>query len=178
MSTIVQRLSWADERGRCLRYGKFANRSAVRMLVRTMLGLASPLAAVRGEGAVRVDRLDHLVLTVASIEATAEFYARVLGMDVVTFGAGRTALAFGTSKINLHRAGQEFEPKSLHPTPGSADICLIVDDDIADVVAQLATAGVPVETGPVERTGATGPIVSCYVRDPDHNLIELSNYRP
>jgi catechol 2,3-dioxygenase-like lactoylglutathione lyase family enzyme len=127
---------------------------------------------------VRVDRLDHLVLTVASIEATVTFYTRVLGMDVVTFGAGRTALTLGTSKINLHEAGKEFEPKALRPTPGSADICLIVDDGIADVMAQLAAAGVPVEAGPVERTGATGPIVSCYLRDPDHNLIELSNYLP
>lgn len=127
---------------------------------------------------MRIDRLDHLVLTVASIEATVEFYTQVLGMDVVTFGPGRTALAFGTSKINLHQAGKEFEPKALHPTPGSADICLIVDDDIADVVAQLAAAGIAVETGPVERTGATGPMVSCYLRDPDHNLIELSNYLP
>jgi catechol 2,3-dioxygenase-like lactoylglutathione lyase family enzyme len=127
---------------------------------------------------VRVDRLDHLVLTVASIEATVEFYTRVLGMDVVTFGPGRTALTFGTSNINLHRAGQEFEPKALRPTPGSADICLIVDDDIAEVMAQLATAGVSVEAGPVERTGATGSIVSCYLRDPDQNLIELSNYLP
>jgi catechol 2,3-dioxygenase-like lactoylglutathione lyase family enzyme len=131
-----------------------------------------------GEGAVRVDRLDHLVLTVASIEATVEFYTRVLGMGVVTVGAGRTALTFGTSKINLHETGKEFEPKASHPTPGSADICLIVDDGIADVIAQLAVAGVPVEAGPVERTGATGPIVSCYLRDPDHNLIELSNYLP
>ena len=127
---------------------------------------------------MRVDRLDHLVLTVASIEATVEFYTRVLGMGVVTFGAGRTALTFGTSKINLHETGKEFEPRASHPTPGSADICLIVDDSIADVIAQLAVAGVPVEAGPVERTGATGPIVSCYLRDPDHNLIELSNYLP
>ena len=127
---------------------------------------------------MRVDRLDHLVLTVANIEATVTFYTRVLGMDVVTFGAGRTALTFGTSKINLHETGKEFEPKALRPTPGSADICLIVDDGIADVIAQLAAAGVPVEAGPVERTGATGPIVSCYLRDPDHNLIELSNYLP
>jgi catechol 2,3-dioxygenase-like lactoylglutathione lyase family enzyme len=127
---------------------------------------------------VRVDRLDHLVLTVASIEATVEFYTRVLGMEVMTFGAGRTALAFGTSKINLHQAGKEFEPKALRPTPGSADLCLIVEDDIPEVLAELAAAGVPVEQGPVERTGAAGPIISCYLRDPDRNLIELSNYRP
>ena len=125
---------------------------------------------------MRIDRLDHLVLTVASIEATVEFYTRVLGMEVMTFGPGRTALTFGASKINLHEAGKEFEPKALHPTPGSADVCVIVDNSIADVLIELATAGVPVEEGPVERTGATGPIVSCYLRDPDQNLIELSNY--
>jgi catechol 2,3-dioxygenase-like lactoylglutathione lyase family enzyme len=137
-------------------------------------------AAALGEGerAVRIDRLDHLVLTVASIEATVEFYTRVLGMEVVTFGPGRTALTFGASKINLHEAGKEFEPKALRPTPGSVDVCLIVDDGIADVLVELATAGVPVEEGPVERTGAAGPIVSCYLRDPDQNLIELSNYIP
>jgi len=126
---------------------------------------------------VRIDRLDHLVLTVASIEATAEFYTRVLGMEVVTFGAGRTALAFGTSKINLHEAGKEFEPKARRPTPGSADICLIVEDGITEVMAELAAAGVDTEEGPVPRTGATGPITSCYLRDPDGNLIELSNYQ-
>ena len=126
---------------------------------------------------MRVDRLDHLVLTVASIEATVEFYTRVLGMGVVTFGAGRTALTFGTSKINLHEAGKEFEPKARRPTPGSADVCLIVADGIADVMAELAAAGVDTEEGPVPRTGATGPITSCYLRDPDGNLIELSNYQ-
>ena len=127
---------------------------------------------------MRIDRLDHLVLTVASIEAAAEFYTRVLGMGVVTFGAGRTALTFGTSKINLHEAGKEFEPKARRPTPGSADICLIVEDGITEVMAELAAAGVDTEEGPVPRTGATGPITSCYLRDPDQNLIELSNYRP
>ena len=126
---------------------------------------------------MRIDRLDHLVLTVASIEAAAEFYTRVLGMEVVTFGAGRTALAFGTSKINLHEAGKEFEPKARRPTPGSADICLIVEDGITEVMAELAAAGVDTEEGPVPRTGATGPITSCYLRDPDGNLIELSNYQ-
>jgi catechol 2,3-dioxygenase-like lactoylglutathione lyase family enzyme len=125
---------------------------------------------------VHVSRLDHLVLTVASIDTTVEFYTRVLGMKAGTFGAGRTALLFGTSKINLHEGGREFEPKALHPTPGSADICLIVDDDIADVIAGLTAGGVAIEEGPVPRTGATGPIISCYLRDPDRNLIELSNY--
>jgi catechol 2,3-dioxygenase-like lactoylglutathione lyase family enzyme len=128
------------------------------------------------ESAMNVNRLDHLVLTVASIDVTVDFYTRVLGMEAITFGMGRTALRFGTSKINLHEAGQEFEPKALFPTPGSADICLIVDDDIATVIADLAGAGITIEEGPVDRTGATGPIVSCYLRDPDQNLIELSNY--
>jgi len=122
---------------------------------------------------VNVDRLDHLVLTVASIEATVDFYTRVLGMEAIIFGTGRTALRCGTSKINLHQAGKEFEPKALRPTPGSADICLIVDDDIATVIADLTGAGIMIEEGPVDRTGATGPIVSCYLRDPDQNLIEL-----
>jgi catechol 2,3-dioxygenase-like lactoylglutathione lyase family enzyme len=122
--------------------------------------------ALRRGGLVRVDRLDHLVLTVASIEATVEFYTRVLGMEAVTFGSGRTALTFGTSKINLHQAGKEFEPKALHPTPGSADLCLIVEDGITDVLAELAAVGVAVEEGPVERTGAAGPIISCYLCDP------------
>ena len=125
---------------------------------------------------MRVSRLDHLVLTVASIDATVSFYTRILGMTAVTFGAGRTALTFGTSKINLHQAGREFEPKALRPTPGSADICFIVEDDIRQLVAELAGAGIAIEEGPVERTGATGPILSCYLRDPDQNLIELSNY--
>jgi catechol 2,3-dioxygenase-like lactoylglutathione lyase family enzyme len=130
------------------------------------------------DGAMNVNRLDHLVLTVASIDVTVDFYTRVLGMEAITFGAGRTALRFGTSKINLHEAGKEFEPKALRPTPGSADICLIVDDDIATVIAELTGAGITIEEGPVARTGAIGPIVSCYLRDPDQNLIELSNYPP
>ncbi len=109
-----------------------------------------------GENAMQIDRLDHLVLTVASIEVTVDFYTRVLGMQAVTFGAGRTALAFGTSKINLHQAGREFEPKARRPTPGSADLCLIVSEDIPAVLAGLAAAGVAAEEGPVERTGALG----------------------
>jgi len=126
---------------------------------------------------VKINRLDHFVLTVADIAATVDFYTRVLGMAEVSFGAGRRALAFGDSKINLHEAGREFEPKADHPTPGSADVCLIVEDDIEQVIAQLTAAGVPILEGPVECAGATGTIVSCYLRDPDQNLVELSNYR-
>lgn len=124
---------------------------------------------------MRIDRLDHLVLTVADIPAAIEFYTSVLGMRHVTFN-GRHALAFGNSKINLHEAGHEFEPKAQRPTPGSADVCLIAADPLPEVIARLTAAGVPIEEGPVTRTGATGPITSVYVRDPDRNLIELSNY--
>ena len=116
------------------------------------------------------------MLTVADIDATVDFYTRVLGMEAVTFGAGRTALAFGRSKINLHRAGHEFEPKAHRPTPGSADLCLIAASPLDRVIEDLAAHGVPVEEGPVERTGATGPIRSVYFRDPDQNLIEVSTY--
>jgi catechol 2,3-dioxygenase-like lactoylglutathione lyase family enzyme len=125
---------------------------------------------------VQISRLDHLVLTVASIPATIDFYTAVLGMTEVTFGGGRKALVFGACKINLHQAGQEFQPKALRPTPGSADVCLIVEDAIPRVIAELTAAGVTIEEGPVSRTGAAGPIISVYLRDPDQNLIELSNY--
>ena len=127
-------------------------------------------------GSVRTDRLDHLVLTVADIDATVEFYTRVLGMTAVAFGTGRTALAFGRSKVNLHEAGHEFEPKAHRPTPGSAGLCLIAADPLEQVIEELAAHRVPIEEGPVERTGATGPILSVYFRDPDRNLIEVSTY--
>ena len=124
---------------------------------------------------MRIDHLDHLVLTVADIEATVDFYTRVLGMQAVTFGEGRKALGFGSQKINLHPADREFEPKAQRPTPGSADLCFIVATPLVEVVAHLERHGVAVVEGPVQRTGATGPIRSVYVRDPDLNLIELSN---
>ncbi|TDW60764.1 VOC family protein [Kribbella pratensis] len=125
---------------------------------------------------MRVDRLDHLVLTVADVDVTVDFYQRVLGMKPVSFKGGRRALAFGSSKINLHQAGHEFEPKAEHPGPGTADLCFIVDEPIDRIQAELIAHGVDIEEGPVERTGATGPILSVYLRDPDQNLIELSNY--
>jgi len=126
---------------------------------------------------MRIERIDHIVLTVADIAATCEFYARVLGMEIVTFGGGRTALAFGRQKINLHLQGHEFEPKAARPTPGSADLCLIASTPLAEVVDHLRRCNVAVSEGPVARTGATGPIESVYFRDPDANLIEVSNYR-
>lgn len=124
-----------------------------------------------------IDHLDHLVLTVADIDATIAFYTRVLGMTAVTFGAGRRALAFGPQKINLHRAGHEFSPCARRPTPGSADFCLITKMALEAAMAHVQSCGVTIEEGPVERTGAIGPLRSFYFRDPDGNLVEVSNYR-
>jgi catechol 2,3-dioxygenase-like lactoylglutathione lyase family enzyme len=125
---------------------------------------------------MKIDSIDHIVLTVKDIEATAAFYAQALGMAVVTFGIGRKALAFGAQKINLHQFGSEFEPKAGHPAPGSADLCLVTAVALTDVIAHLASCGIAIVEGPVSRTGARGPIVSVYFRDPDMNLIEVSNY--
>ncbi|MBH9366691.1 VOC family protein [Pseudomonas aeruginosa] len=124
---------------------------------------------------MQIDRLDHLVLTVRDIDASIDFYTRVLGMRAVTFGAGRKALAVGAQKINLHPAGGEFEPKAERPTPGSADLCFIVAPPLEAVAEQLRQQAVEILEGPVQRTGAGGPILSLYLRDPDLNLIELSN---
>jgi catechol 2,3-dioxygenase-like lactoylglutathione lyase family enzyme len=118
--------------------------------------------------------LDHLVLTVRDLDATVRFYRDGLGMRLETFGEGRKALHFGSQKINLHVAGREFEPKATRPTPGSADICFLTERPLAEVRAHLAAQGHPVLEGPVERTGAEGPIFSIYVRDPDGNLIEIA----
>jgi catechol 2,3-dioxygenase-like lactoylglutathione lyase family enzyme len=114
---------------------------------------------------VKIESLDHLVLTVRDLDATIAFYER-LGMRHVEFAPGRHALAFGSSRINLHAAGREFEPKAAAPTPGSADLCFLVDE--------LDASGLDVIEGPVERSGAAGTIRSVYVRDPDGNLVELS----
>jgi len=124
---------------------------------------------------IQLKRLDHLVLTVADIAATCAFYETVLGMEAVTFGEGRKALTFGEQKINLHQAGQEFEPKANLPVPGSADLCLLAETPIDVIIKHLSQEGVVVEEGPVLRTGATGPILSVYFRDPDGNLLEVSN---
>lgn len=126
--------------------------------------------------AIDIDRLDHAVLTVRDVDATCRFYERVLGMRVVTFGEGRTALCFGRQKFNLHQAGREFEPKAAAPTPGSADFCLITTTSMTGVLAHLEACGVDVLEGPVDRTGASGPIRSVYFRDPDDNLVEVSVY--
>ncbi len=123
-----------------------------------------------------MDRIDHLVLTVKDIQATCDFYAKVLGMKVITFGRNRKALAFGAQKINLHEAGREFEPKAARPAPGAIDLCLISAQPLPEVIDHLRSCRVAILEGPIERTGATGPITSIYFRDPDGNLIEVSNY--
>lgn len=121
-----------------------------------------------------IDHLDHLVLTCVDIDATRYFYTQVLSMQLETFGAGRTALRFGNQKINLHERGHEFEPKAHLPVPGSLDLCLIASVPLDQVIAHMARCNWPIIEGPVERTGATGKILSVYVRDPDLNLIEIS----
>ncbi|HEX5337024.1 MAG TPA: VOC family protein [Gallionella sp.] len=124
---------------------------------------------------MKIDHLDHLVLTVKNIEITTAFYSQVLGMEVITFGGARKALSFGSQKINLHEYGNEFEPKAWQPTPGSADLCFMTSVPLSEVISHLASCEVAVIEGPVQRTGATGPILSVYFRDPDMNLIEVSN---
>ena len=125
---------------------------------------------------LKLDHIDHLVLTVKDIEKSCAFYSQVLGMDEITFGHGRKALSLGKQKINLHQKGQEIEPKAFQPMPGSMDLCLIVNNPIEDVVAHVSICGVAIIEGPVERTGAMGKITLVYIRDPDQNLIELSVY--
>jgi catechol 2,3-dioxygenase-like lactoylglutathione lyase family enzyme len=126
--------------------------------------------------AVDITGVDHIVLTVANVDRTVDFYQRVLGMRPVTFGEGRRALAFGTTKINLHQVGQELAPHAAHAVPGSADLCFVATTPLDQVIAHLHACEVAVEVGPVTRTGAVGPIRSVYFRDPDANLLEISNY--
>jgi catechol 2,3-dioxygenase-like lactoylglutathione lyase family enzyme len=121
-----------------------------------------------------LEHLDHLVLTVASIDATIDFYTEVLGMDVIKV-EGRKALAFGIQRLNLHQRGHEFNPKAAHPTPGAADLCFLTTTSLEDVIAYLTEQKVHIEEGPVERDGAIGKLRSIYLRDPDRNLIEISN---
>ncbi|MDJ0636090.1 MAG: VOC family protein [Xenococcaceae cyanobacterium MO_188.B29] len=126
---------------------------------------------------IKISHLDHLVLTVKDIEATCQFYTEILGMEEITFQGNRKALLFGKQKINLHQSQQEFEPKAQTPTPGSADLCLIIQDTIEDAIAHLQKHHIPILELPSQRTGAMGKITSIYIRDPDLNLIELSVYQ-
>ena len=127
---------------------------------------------------MKIRAIDHVVLTVRDVERTLSFYEKALGMQSVRFGDGRRALAFGEQKLNLHQSGREFEPKAEVPTPGSADLCLLTDDPLDEVVAHLRRSGVAIELGPVAKTGARRPLRSIYFRDPDGNLIEVANEMP
>lgn len=124
---------------------------------------------------MEVSHLDHLVLTVHDIEATIIFYSLVMGMKEERFGENRVALKFGQQKINLHEYGNEFEPKSLSPTPGSADLCFITETPIEEAIEHVKQCGVEIIQGPVKRTGANSPLLSFYFRDPEQNLIEVAN---
>jgi catechol 2,3-dioxygenase-like lactoylglutathione lyase family enzyme len=125
---------------------------------------------------MKIDHLDHLVLTVHEIDKTIAFYVNLLGMQPITFADNRRALGFGQQKINLHSAEKPLKPHAAQPTPGSADLCLISTTPMSQIIDDLTHAGVHIEQGPVPRTGALGPMTSIYFRDPDGNLIELSNY--
>jgi catechol 2,3-dioxygenase-like lactoylglutathione lyase family enzyme len=125
---------------------------------------------------MKISNIDHIVLTVKDIDVTVGFYESVLGMAVETFGEGRVALKFGNQKINLHKYGHEFEPKANTPTPGSEDLCFITETELKVAMAHVKSNGVDILEGPVSRTGATGPIVSFYFRDPDGNLVEVANH--
>jgi catechol 2,3-dioxygenase-like lactoylglutathione lyase family enzyme len=123
-----------------------------------------------------IDHIDHIVLTTADEAACVGFYVDVLGMKLETFGANRKAFVFGKQKINLHVKGREFEPKAHLPVPGSLDLCFIAGIPLEQVIAKLREKGVAIVEGPVRRTGAAGPIESVYLRDPDLNLVEISEY--
>jgi catechol 2,3-dioxygenase-like lactoylglutathione lyase family enzyme len=132
---------------------------------------------VRADVLVPVTRIDHLVLTVGDLERTIGWYGAVAGMTHLRFGEGRHALTFGEQKINLHLVGREIEPHAATPTAGSADVCFIVDESPDALKARLDRLGISIELGPVPRDGATGELISYYLRDPDANLVELSSYR-
>jgi catechol 2,3-dioxygenase-like lactoylglutathione lyase family enzyme len=125
---------------------------------------------------MKIDRIDHIVITAFDVERTIDFYSRVMGMEPITFAGGRRGLAFGRQKINLHPSGREYEPKALKPTPGSMDLCFVSESPLEDVIAELKANGVVIAEAPVPKTGALGPMMSVYFRDPDGNLIEISNY--
>ena len=126
---------------------------------------------------MEITHIDHLVLTVKNIEASCTFYTNVLGMKEVMFQSGRKAVTFGNQKINFHEYGKEFDPRALHPVPGSADLCFITRDPIAKIMSHLEICGVKILEGPLERTGAMGPMTSIYIQDPDQNLIEIAVYQ-
>ncbi len=125
---------------------------------------------------ISIDRIDHLVLTVADVDRAVEFYGRILGMEVVTFPGDRRAVRFGHQTIKLHAASELVEPTATHPVPGSANLCFVTTDAISRVQEHLRANDVRIAEGPVSRTGTDGPITSLYLSDPDGNLIEVARY--
>ena len=125
---------------------------------------------------IKISHIDHLVLTVADISATVDFYEKILGMRAISFRSGRIALEFGNQKINLHQLGSEFEPKAQNIQAGSADLCFITTTELSNAMQHVKDHGITIIEGPVKRTGAQGSIISFYFRDPDGNLIEISTY--
>ncbi|HET7598258.1 MAG TPA: VOC family protein [Burkholderiales bacterium] len=121
-----------------------------------------------------IGSVDHIVLTTRDLDKCLDFYTRVLGMQVERYGSGRIALRFGDHKFNVHPPGFDAGIKARAPTPGSLDLCFLADRPLAEVITILERSGIPIEEGPVVRTGARFPIRSVYVRDPDENLIEIS----
>lgn len=120
-------------------------------------------------------RLDHLVLTVQDVDQTCQFYQQVLGVAIITFGGDRRALQLGAQKINLHAATAPFSPQARVPTPGAADFCLLTATPLTEMMTRLQQLQVPIIAGPIQRSGAQGPLLSIYIQDPDGNLIEIAN---
>ena len=139
----------------------------------TALGTTDAGASIGAR--LAIDSLDHLVLTVAELSATRAFYVDALGMRVETFGEDRVAFHFGDQKLNVHVVGQDIQPRAAAATPGSADLCFITRTPVEGVLRVLDEHGIEIEQGPVERVGATGKLLSVYVRDPDGNLVEIAN---
>ncbi|RSL30136.1 VOC family protein [Salibacterium salarium] len=125
---------------------------------------------------MKIESLDHIVLTVNDIDKTIMFYTEILGMEVRTFGNNRKGLSFGKQQLNLHKIDEEVNPRACKPVPGSADLCLITSTPLKEVQNHLLEIGVEIETGPIMRAGALGEMMSVYFRDPDKNLVEVSNY--
>lgn len=124
---------------------------------------------------MQIDSIDHIVLTVKDIEKSVAFYTSVFGMQMRMFGEERVALFFGKQKINLHKVGEELLPHAQHPTSGSTDICLLTNTLLKEAMQEVSKHNIPIEEGPLQRSGAQGDILSFYIRDPDGNLIEIAN---
>lgn len=124
---------------------------------------------------IRIKSLDHLVITASDLQATIDFYTRVLGMEHVAFGNNLHAVQFGDQKFNIHDTSTDVSPKAKNIVPGSADFCLICETPVSQVILHLADCGIEIEEGPVTRSGAAGTLESVYFRDPDGNLVEVSN---